>query len=259
MPDDDRTIREDQDDVWTVLAVGDEVGTPEGPGTVEEIEIALARYIDETELEPPHVQVRLEDGSIIDTCLCRLELQDPDDTEVVRSEFQRLWPPVQDHVPEDAESTLPEEAAARSSDMREFKIEGKLWREVRAASNDWVSTAQDLARELESVGGHTDKVLDFSSGPAATTGAAFNVCFEFSGDYGSDGGGWSDELNETARTIADVLQKVGFERTGDWTPTFASADMQVQIIDKNLPEEHDTKNSMGCNGGFLFLVYVVQA
>jgi hypothetical protein len=100
-------ITETSDDVVALLQAGDAVETDEGPGTVTGISLHGAEYDGEWQLEPPSVAVLLEDGRTIHTCLCTLKLQDPEHTELLHQEFERLWPPM-DGVPEDAEDLIPE-------------------------------------------------------------------------------------------------------------------------------------------------------
>lgn len=73
--------------------------TPEGPGTVQGIAFNLAEYGGEIQLEPPAITVKLDSGKTIVTCLCTLDFGDCEINEVIRSEFERLWPPM-DSVPE---------------------------------------------------------------------------------------------------------------------------------------------------------------
>ena len=73
--------------------------TPEGPGTVQGIAFNLAEYGGEIQLEPPAITVKLDSGKTIVTCLCTLDFGDCEINEVIKNEFQRLWPPM-DSVPE---------------------------------------------------------------------------------------------------------------------------------------------------------------
>jgi len=101
-------IEQDSDQVKRLFGIGDEVGTPEGRGTIVDIAMLVADYDGEVQLEPPSIQVELDDGRVIHTCMCELDLGDEDANEFVQHEFDRLWPPMIDGVPDDAESTIPE-------------------------------------------------------------------------------------------------------------------------------------------------------
>jgi hypothetical protein len=76
-----------------LLAPGTEVGTPDGPGVVDRIELALLTVGDHVELDVPHVYVKLAgSGNVVQVCLCALVLHVGAAQDVLRSEFDRLWP-----------------------------------------------------------------------------------------------------------------------------------------------------------------------
>lgn len=80
-----------------LLAPGTEVGTPDGPGVVDRIELALLQVGDHLELDVPHVYVRLAgSGDVVQVCLCKLVLHDGAAQDALRREFDRLWPPLPD-------------------------------------------------------------------------------------------------------------------------------------------------------------------
>lgn len=80
--------------VTTFLQIGEPVVTPEGPGVVTGIALNLAEYGGEIQLEPPAITVKLDSGKTIVTCLCTLDFGDCEINEVIKSEFERLWPPM---------------------------------------------------------------------------------------------------------------------------------------------------------------------
>ena len=103
-------ITDDPNQVEKLFSVGSSVNTDEGPGVVVDIQFNVADYEGDVQLEPPSIVVELDSGSTIHTCLCSIELPDDEGgTEILHSEFNRLWPPMDEHIPEDAEMLLPEE------------------------------------------------------------------------------------------------------------------------------------------------------
>jgi len=102
-------ITENSDTVETLLEPGTTVETEEGRGVIKSIALNAAEYNDEWQLEPPSIEVELENGEIIYTCICELVIPSDDEaTELLHSEYDRLWPPMTDEVPEDAEMLIPE-------------------------------------------------------------------------------------------------------------------------------------------------------
>lgn len=102
-------IMEDADTVERLLGIGDEVETDDGVGVITDITLNAADYNGEWQLEPPSIEVKLEDGTTVHTCICSLKIPEDDDaTELLHQEYGRLWPAMQDEVPEDADSLIPE-------------------------------------------------------------------------------------------------------------------------------------------------------
>lgn len=92
------------DSVFPILQIGQKVQTPEGPGTIVDISIQAGQYGDSIELEPPAVTVELaspgKNPPRIQVCICRLGLEDPEHEVILSKEFQRLWPPIEEDIPE---------------------------------------------------------------------------------------------------------------------------------------------------------------
>jgi hypothetical protein len=91
------------DRVFSILKVGQQVTTPEGPGRVVAIELVGGSYWDgdRLELEPPQVTVKLDSsGQKTVVCPCELGLQDPRAEATLHESFEKLWPPVPDKAPE---------------------------------------------------------------------------------------------------------------------------------------------------------------
>ena len=89
-----------------LLKRGQPVDTPLGKGVIEDIAIQAAKYGKRFELEPPLIQVRLDDPpegepELVHVCMCKLGLEQPAHEAIIRKEFGRLWPPLTDEVPED--------------------------------------------------------------------------------------------------------------------------------------------------------------
>ena len=102
-------ITEDPDTTVPLLKIGDEIDTDDGPGVLMDVQINAAEYNGEWQLEPPTLVVELDDGQTIHTCLCSVTLPDSEEgTELLHQEYERLWPPMMDEVPEDAEQLIPE-------------------------------------------------------------------------------------------------------------------------------------------------------
>jgi hypothetical protein len=95
------------------LQVGDQVQTPYGVGKVKDIALQLGVYeVDDkgktkTELDPPRVTVTIEEtGQDVVVCLCELGLPLSSYETIVKEEFERLWPPVDQATPEADEDAL---------------------------------------------------------------------------------------------------------------------------------------------------------
>jgi len=115
-------ITEDSDSVETLLEIGTKVETDEGPGEVKSISLNAAEYGEDWQLEPPSIEVELENGEIIFTCICELVLPSDDEaTKLLHAEYERLWPPIDEAVPEDAEMLIPE---GQEEEMGTTKIAG---------------------------------------------------------------------------------------------------------------------------------------
>ena len=102
-------VVEDSDQVLPLLTVGDAVETDEGPGVLTSVQFQTAQYDGAWELEPPSLIVELDSGETIHTCLCVIKLPSTQKgTRLLHQEFNRLWPPKTDGVPEDADMMIPE-------------------------------------------------------------------------------------------------------------------------------------------------------
>lgn len=132
-------VVEDSDQVLPLLKVGDEVTTDEGPGVLVGVQFQTAQYNGKWELEPPQLEVDLDSGKTIYTCLCSIELPNTQKgTKLIHQEFDRLWPPRTEAVPEDADMLIPE---GDEEPIREGLKEAKM--------NDYLK--KELARYLEYV------------------------------------------------------------------------------------------------------------
>jgi hypothetical protein len=94
------------EDTIDLLKRGLHVNTPLGKGVIEDIAIQAAKYGKRYELEPPLIQVRLDDPEegepqVVHVCMCKLGLEQPSHEAIIRKEFGRLWPPITDEIPED--------------------------------------------------------------------------------------------------------------------------------------------------------------
>lgn len=102
-------VVEDSDRVLCLLEIGDTIETDEGPGRLTGVRFNTAKYNNKWELEPPALVVELDSGQTIHTCLCSIELPHTQKgTTLLHREFDRLWPPRTDGVPEDADMLIPE-------------------------------------------------------------------------------------------------------------------------------------------------------
>jgi hypothetical protein len=101
-------LDEEASEVYTILEIGDQVGTPDGPGEVVNISLHGADYGDRHELEPPAISVKLEDGTETTVCPCVIELEDEELTDLLHDEYNRLWPPMEE-LPGDAQRLVDDE------------------------------------------------------------------------------------------------------------------------------------------------------
>ena len=116
--------------VFPVIRVGDDVDTPDGPAVVYEIAIHGGKYGDRFELEPPAIFVKMaDDEAIRQVCMCVLKLSNIVHEKLLSKEFDRLWPPIDEDVPEDAymlvdhdkeESTVMRSIRTRTAEMGDF-------------------------------------------------------------------------------------------------------------------------------------------
>jgi len=102
----DGKVEVSDDETFDLLQIGQHVETPLGPGVISRIGLQAARYGDRIELEPPVVTVELDDPEPgqpdeVNVCMCRLGLEDPKHEAIISKEFARLWPPIEEEVPED--------------------------------------------------------------------------------------------------------------------------------------------------------------
>lgn len=102
----DNKVEVSNEEVFDLLQIGQQVNTPLGPGVVTKIGLQAGRYGDRVELEPPAITVRLgepEPGQPdeVTVCMCKLGLDDPKHEALIRKEYARLWPPIEENVPED--------------------------------------------------------------------------------------------------------------------------------------------------------------
>lgn len=102
----DGAVEVSDEETFDLVRVGQKVETPLGSGRVSEIGLQAAKYGDRIELEPPVITVRLDDPEPgtpdeVTVCMCRLGLEDPKHEAIIRKEFARLWPPIEEEVPED--------------------------------------------------------------------------------------------------------------------------------------------------------------
>jgi len=74
--------------------VGSIVETDEGLGEIIDIVIQAGKY-DRWELDPPKLVIMLENGSILNACMCSIRIPESEKaTELLHREYDRLWPPV---------------------------------------------------------------------------------------------------------------------------------------------------------------------
>jgi hypothetical protein len=124
--------------VFPLLRVGDEVGTPDGDATVHEIAIHGGSYGDRVELEPPAIFVKMKDEANIpavrQVCMCVLNLADTVHEKLLSKEMDRLWPPIDEGIPEEAYMLVDPD-------------KGDVMRSVR--TSDRRTAESDEARELK--------------------------------------------------------------------------------------------------------------
>lgn len=160
-------ITDDPNEVDKLFSVGSEVVTEEGSGVVVDVQFNIADYEGDVQLEPPAIVVELEDGTTIHTCLCSIELpEDEQGTEILHSEFDRLWPPMDDYIPEDAEMLLPEEHEEEEATMRTAEYQGwknyetwavALWIDNERSDYEyWREVAEELKRQVEEEGSSSE-------------------------------------------------------------------------------------------------------
>ncbi|KKN66712.1 hypothetical protein LCGC14_0468980 [marine sediment metagenome] len=124
-------VVDDSDQVLPLLSVGDAIDTPEGPGVLVDVQFNTAQYDGKWQLEPPSLVVELDDGQTIHTCLCVITLPGTTKgTRLIHQEFNRLWPPRTEGVPEGADMLIPEgeedavregnETIERKANMRRY-------------------------------------------------------------------------------------------------------------------------------------------
>lgn len=148
-------LDEEAGDTFALLEIGDKVTTPEGPGEVVDIALHGADYGDgRVELEPPAITVKLEDGSEVVTCPCVLELDDDENTSLLHSEYERLWPPVDD-LPGDAHQLIDDEKIEEKMKSERSRLDKRYMRAQKWATH--VITAEGplvpgtVLEELEGV------------------------------------------------------------------------------------------------------------
>lgn len=102
----DGKVEVSDEETFDLLQIGQHVDTPLGSGFITKIGLQAAKYGDRIELEPPAVTVKLDDPEPgdpdeINVCMCKLGLGNPKHEAIIRKEFARLWPPIEEEVPED--------------------------------------------------------------------------------------------------------------------------------------------------------------
>ncbi len=144
-----------EDDMFPILETGQHVDTPDGPGTIIDMALHAGRYGDRIELEPPVVTVELDDEDAnprrIQVCLCRLGLEDGEHEAILSKEFDRLWPPVDDEIPESAHQLVDVDTVEGEEPVKTAKfirVAGRLYR--RALTQ----------KEIDELSAMTDEELD---------------------------------------------------------------------------------------------------
>jgi len=102
----DNKVEVSDEETFDLLQIGQHVDTPIGPGVITKIGLQAGRYGDRVELEPPAITVKLDepepgDPDEVTVCMCKLGLNNPKHEALIRKEFARLWPPIEEKVPED--------------------------------------------------------------------------------------------------------------------------------------------------------------
>lgn len=148
-------LDEEPGDTFPLVEIGDKVNTPEGPGEVVNIALHGADYGDDRfELEPPAITVKLEDGTEVVSCPCVIELEDEDATALLHSEYERLWPPVED-LPGAAHQLIDDEKIEENMKHERARLDKRYMRAHRWATH--VITAEgslspgDVLEDLEGV------------------------------------------------------------------------------------------------------------
>ena len=124
------------EEVFSVLKIGQNVSTPIGKGIIVDIEIQAGRYGDRIELEPPAITVELtkpkkDQPKRVVVCMCKLGLADKEHEAILRKEFSRLWPPITDDIPEETRM-LVDVSKEFSQEVSSFKK--RLWNMQLSAS-----------------------------------------------------------------------------------------------------------------------------
>lgn len=130
-------LDEEASDTFTLLEIGDEVTTSDNHrGKVVNIALHGADYGDDRkELEPPSITVKLEeDGTEIVTCICALELENEEDTALLHSEYERLWPPIED-LPGDAHRLIDDEKIEENMKNERVRFDKQYMRAQRWATH----------------------------------------------------------------------------------------------------------------------------
>lgn len=91
-----------------VLQVGDQVQTPYGVGKVKSIALQIGVYSgaeekdkERIELDPPRIMVTIDEtGQDVVVCGCEVGLPNKQYEKILQEEYKRLWPPVEQPVPE---------------------------------------------------------------------------------------------------------------------------------------------------------------
>ena len=97
-----------------VLQVGDQVQTPYGVGKVKSIALQIGVYPgpeekdkERVELDPPRIVVTIDEtGQDVVVCGCEVGLPNKQYEKILQEEYKRLWPPVDQPVPEVDEDNL---------------------------------------------------------------------------------------------------------------------------------------------------------
>jgi len=111
---------------------------------------------------------------------------------------------------------------------------------------------------LKTNGVKTTKIATAPSRGTLPDQASFHAIVGFSGDRGSDGGGWSDGLHAAQKEIESLIKGMGFKDWGGWESKWDKGGIRIGIgwdnDAKNLP---DVRRS-GLKEPFVFFVYVTS-